>query len=206
VSDDTAQTPNQGRVSAGTGGVDLPDLAADLGVETNPEILPAGGPLRTPLRWLGLAEQGLGVFLLLVILVLVLVQVGQRYVPGTGLPATGEIARLAMVWATFMMCGYLMAHDRHIAIHVVDYFLPVRVLGLVQLFASLVVVGTCVAMAYATWDLIGSDRGQVTAAAEIPLTFGYAVALLGFVSTAIRALVTIGVRDIPEIRSGSKAI
>ena len=33
-----------------------------------------------------------------------------------------------------------MAHDRHIAIHVVDYFLPIRVLGVVQLLASIVVL------------------------------------------------------------------
>ena len=28
-----------------------------------------------------------------------------------------------MVWATFVMAGYLAAFDRHIAIHVVDYVL-----------------------------------------------------------------------------------
>ena len=64
---------------------------------------------------------------------MVLIQVGQRYVPHAGIPPTGELARLSMVWATFVLSGYLMAHDRHIAIHVVDYFLPIRVLGFVQL-------------------------------------------------------------------------
>ncbi len=48
-----------------------------------------------------------------------------------------------MVWVTFVMAGYLLAHDRHIAIHVVDYFLPIRVLGVVQLLASIVVLLTC---------------------------------------------------------------
>ena len=55
------------------------------------------------------------------------------------------------------------------------------------------------ALAYATWDLIASDRGQVTAAAELPLTFVYFIALLGMASTAIRALVTILVLDLPEM-------
>jgi TRAP-type C4-dicarboxylate transport system permease small subunit len=109
-----------------------------------------------------------------------------------------------MVWVTFVMAGYLMAHDRHIAIHVVDYFLPVRAVGLVQLFASAVVFATCLGMSYTTWDLIATDRGQVTAEAQVPLMFVYAVVLFGFVSTAIRAVVTIAVRDIPEILHGRK--
>ncbi len=104
--------------------------------------------------------------LLLSILVMVLLQVLQRYIPGEGIPPTGELARLSMVWVTFVLAGYLMAHDRHIAIHVVDYFLPIRVLGVVQLLASIVVLLACLGMAYATWDLIATDRGQVTAEAR----------------------------------------
>jgi TRAP-type C4-dicarboxylate transport system permease small subunit len=179
--------------------IEIPEHAVGLGEDTTVEILPAGGPFRAPLRWLSLAEQAIGVLLLLVLLVLVLVQVGQRYVPGTGLPATGELARLAMVWLTFVLSGYLLAHDRHIAIHVVDYFLPVRVLGAVQLLGHVVVTATCLALAYATWDLIRSDRGVVTSAAQIPETVVYGVALLGFVLTFIRAVVTVIVLDLPEI-------
>lgn len=179
--------------------IEIPELPAELGQDPTVEILPASGPIRAPLHWLSLAEQAIGVFLLVVLLVLVLVQVGQRYVPGTGLPATGELARLAMVWLTFVLSGYLMAHDRHIAIHVVDYFLPVRVLGAVQLVGHLVVTITCLALAYATWDLIARDRGVVTSAAQIPETLVYGVALAGFILTFIRAVVTVVVLDLPEI-------
>ena len=176
------------------------DQVAELGEEVEtPEILPARGPLRTALHGLSLFEQAVGVLLVLAILVMVLIQVGQRYVPDVGIPPTGELARLSMVWVTFVLAGYLMAHDRHIAIHVVDYLLPIRALGVVQLLASVVVFLTCLGMGYATWDLIATDRGQVTAEAEIPLVMVYAIALFGFVSTAIRAVVTIVVLDIPEI-------
>lgn len=179
--------------------IEIPEHAAELGEDTTVEILPAGGPFRAPLHWLSLGEQAIGVLLLVVLLVLVLVQVGQRYVPGTGLPATGELARLAMVWLTFVLSGYLLAHDRHIAIHVVDYFLPVRVLGAVQLLGHVIVTITCLALAYATWNLIASDRGVVTSAAQIPETLVYGVALAGFVLTFIRAVVTVVVLDLPEI-------
>ncbi len=204
--DDKAQTPNPLPYDAGAEIADLPEQAADLAEQEPPEILPARGPLRTALHGLSVFEQTIGALLLLAILVMVLLQVGQRYVPNAGIPPTGELARLSMVWLTFVMAGYLMAHDRHIAIHVVDYFLPIRVLGVVQLLASVVVLLTCLGMAYASWDLIATDRGQVTAEAEIPLLVVYAVVLFGFVSTAIRALVTIAVRDVPEIVAGRKPV
>ena len=206
MSDDRAQTPDPLLPDAEPEVVDLPEQAAELEEHEPPEILPARGQLRRALHGLSLFEQAIGGLLLLAILVMVLVQVGQRYVPDVGIPPTGELARLSMVWLTFVLAGYLMAHDRHIAIHVVDYFLPVRVLGIVQLMASVVVLLTCLGMGYATWDLIANDRGQVTAEAEVPLMLVYAVVLFGFVSTAIRAVVTIAVRDVPEIVAGRKPI
>ncbi|HYI22041.1 MAG TPA: TRAP transporter small permease [Candidatus Limnocylindrales bacterium] len=206
MSDDKPQTAGRPPDELDADGLDLPEQAAELGEDEPPEILPARGPLRTALHGLSVFEQAIGVLLLLAILIMVLIQVGQRYVPDVGIPPTGELARLSMVWVTFVLAGYLMAHDRHIAIHVVDYFLPVRVLGVVQLMASVVVLLTCLGMGYATWDLIATDRGQRTAEAEIPLMAVYAVVLFGFVSTAIRALVTIAVRDVPEIVAGRKPI
>jgi TRAP-type C4-dicarboxylate transport system permease small subunit len=185
-----------------------PDDASELhglGKETTPEVLPAREPFRSLLRWLGLVEQSTGVLLLLVILVLVLVQVAQRYLPG-GAAWTGEISRFAMVWATFVMSGYLLAHDQHIAIKVVDYFLSVRALGGIRLLGHALVAATCLAMMYATYDFMTHDRGQVTAAAEIPLAIIYAVVALGFASTALRAVLIIVVLDLPELRTSKKGL
>lgn len=176
-----------------------------LGLETIPEILPRREPFRRLLHGLGLVEQSLGVALVVVILVLVLAQVATRYLPGAW-PWTGEVARFAMVWTAFVMSGYLMAHDNHIAIKVIDYFLPPRALGAIMLMGHVVVGATCAAMMYATYDFMTKDRGQVTAAAEIPLSFIYSIVALGFASTAIRAIVTILVIDIPELRTGKRAV
>ena len=175
------------------------------GAATIPELLPAGEPLRSLMHRLGQVEQAIGSALVVVILVLVLVQVAQRYLPG-GWAWTGEIARFAMVWVTFVMSGYLMAHDGHIAIKVVDYFLPARTLGAVRLFGHCLIAVTCLAMAYGTYDFMTHDRGQVTAAAEVPLALIYIVVALGFVSTALRAALAVVVIDLPEIRRGEKVV
>ena len=48
------------------------------------------------------------------------------------------------------------------------------------------------------------DRGQVTAAAQVPLALIYTVVAFGFASTALRAVVIILVQDLREIRSGEE--
>jgi len=179
---------------------DRPPLESEgLGGESNPEVLPRSEPLRSIMHAIGVIEQVVGAFLLFVILVLVVALVAQRYLPGANFPWTGEVARLSMVWGTFIIAGYLAAHDRHIAIHVVDYVLGERALAAVKLFVNLVVLVTCVVLMYATYQLVESDIGQVTAAAEIPLRFVNAVPIIGFALTALRAVLGIVVNDIPAL-------
>lgn len=167
--------------------------------EATPEVLPAGGPARLLLRGTGFVEQAIGIFLLLVILFLVLVQVGQRYLPGGGWPQTGEIARYALVWATFILAGHLMAHERHITIHVIDQVLKRRALRVVKLAAHGFVLLTSVALAYATYDLLSADRGQVTPAAGIPLLVINTMPLIGFALVALRAALFIVLVDLPGL-------
>ena len=170
-----------------------------LGGESNPEILPAREPWRSIVHGIGVVEQVVGALLLAVILVLVVALVAQRYLPGVNFPQTGEVARLAMVWGTFLMAGYLMAHDRHIAIHVVDYALHGRALAAVRLIVNLIVLVTCLGLLYATYLLVAGDIGQVTPAAEIPLQFVNAVPIVGFALTALRALLWIAMHDVPAV-------
>lgn len=183
---------------------EIPAEAEGLGGESNPELLPARQPWRSILHAIGVIEQIVGSALLVVILVLVLAQVAQRYVPGSW-PWTGEVARLSMVWATFMMAGYLAAHDRHIAIHVVDWVLGGRALAAVKLFVNLAVLVTCLVLVYAIWQLIDSDIGQVTAAAQLPLRFVNAVPIVGFSLVALRALLGILLVDVPALIGRAEA-
>ncbi|HET6744227.1 MAG TPA: TRAP transporter small permease subunit [Candidatus Limnocylindria bacterium] len=177
----------------------------NLGGDSNPEILPHSEPWRSIVHAIGVVEQAVGALLLFMIVFLVIALVAQRYLPGANFPWTGEVARLSMVWATFVMAGYLAARDRHIAIHVVDYVLGGRALAAVKLLVNLVVLVTCVVLLYATYQLIESDVGQVTAAGEIPLRLVNAVPIIGFVLTALRAVLWIVLSDIPEL-TGRKEV
>lgn len=176
-----------------------PSETEGLGGESNPEILPEREPWRTVVHGIGVIEQVIGAVLLAAILVLVVALVAQRYLPGVNFPQTGEVARLAMVWGTFLMAGYLMAHDRHIAIHVVDYVLGGRALAAVKLAVNLIVLITCLVLVYALYVLVAGDIGQVTPAAEIPLQFVNAVPIVGLALTALRALLWIAIHDVPAV-------
>ena len=200
MAEEDTRPPDEASGAADLAPEDRPPLESEgLGGESNPEVLPRSEPLRSIMHAIGVIEQVVGAFLLFVILVLVVALVAQRYLPGANFPWTGEVARLSMVWGTFIIAGDLAAHDRHIAIHVVDYVLGERALAVVKLFVNLVVLVTCVVLMYATYQLVESDIGQVTAAAEIPLRFVNAVPIIGFALTALRAVLGIVVNDIPAL-------
>ncbi len=175
-----------------------------LAGDSNPELLVGPPLMRRMLRYLGIVEQTVGSALIVMILVLVLVQVAQRYLPGEGWPWTGEVARLGLVWCTFALIGYLVARDRHIAIHVVDLVLPARVLAVVKVFDHFVVGATCLAMVYATYTLIADDIGQRTPAAQIPLAWIYVVPLVGFLLAALRSGLALFV-DVQQVAGGREA-
>jgi TRAP-type C4-dicarboxylate transport system permease small subunit len=168
------------------------------------ELLPERSSIRRLLRAIGFAEQAIGTSLIVVILVLVLIQVGQRYIHTFGgWPWTGEIARLSLVWCTFILAGYLMAQDRHITIKAIDFVVQGRALEAVKLAAHVIVLVTCLSMGYATYRLIADDIGQRTPAAGWPLVWVYVLPLIGFLLTALRAGLAIGILDIPRLRHGS---
>jgi TRAP-type C4-dicarboxylate transport system permease small subunit len=179
--------------------------AENLGGESNPELLPKRDPWRSILHGIGVAEQIAGASLLVVILILVLAQVAIRYLPGVSAAWTGEIARLSMVWMTFLMAGYLAAHDRHISIQVVDFVLGQRARAGVRLFADIVVLVTCVVVILAIYQLLAEDIGQVTAAAELPLWIVNFVPIIGFTLTAVRMVIAIIVRDLPALAGAEEA-
>ena len=206
MAQDTGRMPVHGEDLVEDAGAELHGApeASVLGAETNPELLPRREPYRTGLHAIGLVEQAIGTMLVVTILFLVLTQIAQRYIPGQGWPWTGEVARYSMVWATFVLSGYLVAHDRHIAIHLVDFVLRGRAMAFVKMLVNVTILVTCLAMMYATYDLIANDIGQVTAAAELPLKWVNVPVLVGFALSAVRAALGIVVADLPVLIHGEE--
>lgn len=179
---------------------------------TEQHPLPEGGstPLRRALRVMTGVEVGLAGLAAALIFVLVLVQAGQRYLPIDGWTWTGELARYGLVWVTFTAAGVLVTRDGHIALQIVDSLPWEPLVRAVHVLAMVLVSLTGAGFAWACWSLITESGNLTTPAMGIPMPVIYALPLLGFVSTAVRAAVgaVIVARDgVPAaLESGSLAI
>ncbi|MCP2252766.1 TRAP-type C4-dicarboxylate transport system, small permease component [Prauserella aidingensis] len=144
-----------------------------------------------PLRWLSTVESAVGGLLLATILVLMLGQALQRYLPTGGWVGSGELARFSLVWLTFAMAGYLMERDGHVTLKVIDTVTRGLTRRLVFLFANIMVAIVCLNLAYEAFVLVTDDSSQVSPALGIPIRWFYVIPLVGFLLTALRSVVAV---------------
>lgn len=156
-------------------------------------------------RWATRLELGAGAVFLLVIFFLVLIQALQRYLPFEGWSWTGELARFSLVWLTFITAGVLVSTDSHISIEVSDAIRSPMVRRVVRVISCLIVAAIGVALTLEAWALFESQRILKSPALQMPMSWFYVVALVGFVSTTVRATVAalryavVGVPDEPQL-------
>jgi TRAP-type C4-dicarboxylate transport system permease small subunit len=169
---------------------------------------PVAGFLRQPPPWLALAsravtfvELALGALAVLFIFFLVLLQAGQRYLPIDGWSWTGELARFSLVWLTFVVAGVLVSRDGHVSIEMVDSIPNRLVVRVARVVSSLIVAAVGVGLTAAAWELTQTQGGITSPALRMPMSWFYAISLIGFVSTTIRAViaaVSFAVLGVPE--------
>jgi TRAP-type C4-dicarboxylate transport system permease small subunit len=147
------------------------------------------GPLYRVIRWVTAVEVGLAALCLAIIFVLILVQASQRYLPIDGWSWTGELARFSLVWMTFVAAGVLVTRDGHIALQVVDSIRSPLLVRTVHVIADLVLAATALLFVRECWTLIQEAGSLKSPAMRMPMAWHYVLPLLGFLSTAVRALV-----------------
>ncbi|WP_370615643.1 TRAP transporter small permease [Mumia sp. Pv 4-285] len=140
-------------------------------------------------RTLTAIELAIGIAALLLIFFLVLAQAFQRYLPVDGWPWTGELARFCLVWLTFVVAGVLVTTDSHIAIEMIDTVDNEVVRRLVRVISCVVVAATGVILTAAAWSLVQEQGMLKSPAMRMPMSWFYAISMIGFVSTALRATI-----------------
>lgn len=162
-------------------------------------------PVARTVRALTAVELAIGVLAMLLIFVLVLVQAGQRYLPVDGWPWTGELARFCLVWLTFVTAGVLVSNDSHIAIETIDAVRNPTVRRVVRVVACLTVAATGALLTAEAWELMHTQGMLRSPAMEMPMSWLYAISIVGFISTTLRATVAaarfavLGVPDPQEL-------
>jgi TRAP-type transport system small permease protein len=157
---------------------------------------PPGEPPRFPPAWLRrvarvltAVELTIGVAALLMIFGLVLLQAGQRYLPIDGWPWTGELARFCLVWLTFVVAGVLVTTDSHIAIEMIDLVPGDLLRRVVRVVSCLIVALIGVGLCAEAWELVQTQDLLKSPAMRMPMSWFYAISLIGFVSVVVRSLI-----------------
>ncbi|WP_154793877.1 TRAP transporter small permease [Occultella kanbiaonis] len=175
-----------------------PDIAA-----SNYGLAPAAGEdvPREPLLlriWSGV-ELTIGVILFALIVIGVMYQVIGRYFPEIGWVGAGELALLSMIAMTFMTTGYLVGRNGHIVIEVFDQVLAgSRAFSVLRVVSALIMVATCLALAYEAFVKIEIEWARASAAMRVPIGTLYVFAFMGFLSAAIHSAWKIPYANRPE--------
>ncbi len=169
---------------------------------------PAARFLEQPPRWLAavtkvatFVEMTLGAVFVVLIFVLVLLQAGQRYLPIEGWAWTGELARFSLVWLTFVVAGVLVTRDAHVSIEMVDAIPSKSMVRVVRVISAAIVSAIGVGLTAACWELVQTQGIITSPALRMPMSWFYAISLIGFISTTIRAAVAavrFAVLGVPE--------
>lgn len=154
------------------------------------------GVFTTPPTWLSRTvrtvtaiELAIGVAALLLIFFMVLLQALQRYLPFDGFPWTGELARFCLVWLTFVVAGVLVSSDSHISIEMVDSVKSELVRRIARVVSCLVVAAIGFGLTAEAWSLTMNQGVLKSPAMQMPMSWFYAISLVGFVSTTVRATI-----------------
>ena len=140
-------------------------------------------------RVLTAVELSIGVAALLLIFGLVLLQAAQRYLPIDGWPWTGELARFCLVWLTFVVAGVLVTEDSHISIEMIDLVPGERFRRLVRVLSCLIVAAIGVGLCREAWELMDTQAILKSPAMRMPMSWLYAISIIGFVSVVVRSLI-----------------
>lgn len=135
-------------------------------------------------------EEYVGGFLLALMTVLVFVQILARYVLGSSLAWSEELARYAFIWLIFLTLGAVVVNAQHIIIDAVTSRLPNRLMRWweqVLMLVSLVLNGVFIVFG-AILVVRMAGLGQTSAALQIPMWVVYAALPLGLVLASIRTV------------------
>ncbi len=98
-----------------------------------------------------------------------------------------EIGAIMLVMMVFLPLAYLEWGDRHLKVTLVYDLFPPKVKFWVDKLQQVVILGICLLIAYATWEIIqlNYESKNITATLAIPLWMPYMLVFIGFCSAAL---------------------
>ena len=133
-------------------------------------------------------EEVLMTLLLIAIAVIMMLQVISRYVFGSALTWSDELARYFLLWCGFLSVSYCVKRRISIKIEQVQNFVPERYRGWMKLVRHTIVFAFCIIMIpYAVTYVVQTvQNGAISPAMRIPLYYVQSAPLVCFVLLALR--------------------
>lgn len=131
--------------------------------------------------WLVDIERFVAGALLIAVFAMIIFQVFTRYVLDMPLPWSEEVARLLVVWLTFIGAGFVASRNAHIAVDVLAVYLPKRIATASQIFAMLIVVAASAYMIVAGISLMVLTGPLKMTASSLPMPLLYGSVVVGYV-------------------------
>jgi len=148
-------------------------------------------PLAGFVRWMVVGEKTIACLFLLIIVFTMAAQVFARYVFGAPFTWSEEVARLALIWMTFISAAFVMAERRHIAVDMISTRVGDGGKLFIECLSFVVVAATCLLL------LIGGAKfvwyvGKVgSPALGVPKSYWYGAGMVGLLLMAIHSLVNL---------------
>lgn len=133
-------------------------------------------------------ERWIAAALLAVVLVVAVLQVLSRYVLNTPMATSDEVARFALIWATFIAAALTQHRDQHIAVLILRKRGGPRQRVALQVLANVIALLTGVFICYLGIETLTRSARVSSPSLEIPMSLVYLGVVLGFALIALHSL------------------
>lgn len=152
-------------------------------------------PVRLPfaktVNCLSLIEQSLAAFALFLIVSTMGAQVFARYFFGAPFSWSEEVARLALIWMTFVAAAFVMAEGRHITVDVLSHRFSINGQVWLECFSHIVVAATCLLLMVGGGRFVWYVSKVGSPSLGIPMSWWYGAVEFGLLLMALHSVVNL---------------
>ena len=148
-------------------------------------------PLATCVRWMVLGEKTVAGLFLLVIVSTMAAQVVARYVFGAPFQWSEEVARLALIWMTFISAAFVMAEGRHIAVDIISSRVGDGGKLFIECMSYVVVAASCLLLLIGGASFVWYVGKVGSPALGVPKSWWYGAGMVGLLLMAVHSLVNL---------------
>ncbi|MAI35539.1 MAG: TRAP transporter small permease [Rubripirellula sp.] len=148
-------------------------------------------PLETCVRWMVLGEKTVAALFLLVIVSTMAAQVVARYVFGAPFQWSEEVARLALIWMTFISAAFVMAEGRHIAVDIISSRVGDGGKLFIECMSYVVVAASCLLLLIGGASFVWYVGKVGSPALGVPKSWWYGAGMVGLLLMAVHSLVNL---------------